>query len=137
MAESKTHPTSTRHKARKRAVEVAYSADLMERPLLKEFARLNEAAENPPRLYTQELIYGLAEHLPEVDEALETALEPSGWTLPRLSHLDKAIARVACYEIKFGHLAKPVAISQAVRLADELSSDNSAAFLNGVLAAIQ
>jgi N utilization substance protein B len=131
-----TKRTSSRHKARKRAVDIVYSADLLDTPIPDELARRLEAEPGSARPYTEELVTGVWTHLESIDAALATALESTRWTLDRLPTLDRAIARVAVYELLHTDLPTPVAIAEAVALAQEFSTDPSPAFLNGVLSRV-
>ncbi|MDR1790433.1 MAG: transcription antitermination protein NusB [Propionibacteriaceae bacterium] len=131
---------SSRHKARKAAVDLLYRADLLGYDLA-------DGLDDPSlREYTVALVQGVKDNLPYIDTALINALssaatldadgDPAGWTLDRLSYLDRAIARLAVYELRFTDLEPGIALSEAITLADELSADTSPRFLNGVLAAI-
>ncbi|MDR1833094.1 MAG: transcription antitermination factor NusB [Propionibacteriaceae bacterium] len=129
--------TPARHKARKKAVDILYAADLLGNQIGDELARQREADTTgiPLRGYTYELVVGVAAKQPEIDAALSEHLSEQ-WPLSRMTFLDRAIARAAVYELLFTEVEPAVAISEAVSLADELSGGSSAKFLNGVLAAI-
>ena len=74
----------------------------------------------------------IAEKLPEIDEAINR--ETSGWDTKRMAKVDLTLIRLALYEIKFENIPVGVAINEAVTLADEFGTDNSAGFVNGALA---
>ena len=128
---------SARRKARKRALDVLYQADLREIPFSEiiETEALRAAAE-PDReaswMYAREVVDGVADHATEIDELIETFAVD--WALARMPAVDRALLRLACWEILFNDtIDAPVAISEAVELAQEYSTDESARFINGVL----
>ncbi|MEY4993921.1 MAG: hypothetical protein RIS82_1043 [Actinomycetota bacterium] len=85
--------------------------------------------------YAREIVSGVIEHHNEIDDLLETYSQ--GWALDRMPNLDRAILRVAVWEILFNQdVPNGVAINEAVELAKELSTDDSGAFINGLLSRI-
>jgi N utilization substance protein B len=131
---------SARTKARKRAIDVLYGADLRERAIAEAVvAEQRRAAEQPARAaswrYAREIIEGVDDHRVQLDELI--AAHAHGWTLDRMPVLDRAILRVGAWEILHNDdVPAAVAISEAVQLATELSTDDSGGFVNGVLSAI-
>ncbi|MCS0498191.1 transcription antitermination factor NusB [Protaetiibacter mangrovi] len=131
---------SARTKARKRAVDVLYGADLRERPLADALVEEQRRADGEPARqaswsYAREIVEGVDAHLDELDVAISA--HAHGWTLDRMPVLDRAIIRAAAWEILFNdEVPDGVAISEAVQLAGELSTDDSGGFVNGVLSAI-
>lgn len=131
---------SSRTKARKRALDILYGADLRQLPiadLLDEEA--GRAAARPEREsswpYAREIVEGVESHLTAIDAAI--VANAQGWTLERMPTLDRAIARLATWEIVYNdEVPDGVAISEAVESATVLSTEDSAGFLNGLLAAI-
>jgi N utilization substance protein B len=129
---------TSRRKARKRALDVLYEADLRSepiRPTLQSYlARLDEP--RPEHIgYTVRLVEGVAGHLDRIDEVISTYTE--GWTLERMPVVDRNLARIAVFELLYeDEIDSPVAITEAVELARTLSTDDSPRFLNGVLARI-
>lgn len=114
-----------------------YQADLREIPFSEiiETEALRAAAE-PDReaswMYAREVVDGVADHATEIDELIETFAVD--WSLARMPAVDRALLRLACWEILFNDsIDAPVAISEAVELAQEYSTDESARFINGVL----
>jgi N utilization substance protein B len=127
--------SSTRRKARKRALDILFEAELRGTDPI---ATLDERAAdaNPPvREYTAELVRGVAAHAAEIDARINACLV-SGWTLPRMPRVDRNALRIAVYEIDYGQVPDAVAVAEAVQLASELSTDESPAFVNGVLRAV-
>lgn len=85
--------------------------------------------------YVRRLVETLDEHLPEVDRALDRALE--NWRLERLSRVDRSVLRIAAAEVLFLDDIPPrVSIQEALGLADRYGGDESARFVNGVLDAL-
>ncbi len=77
----------------------------------------------------------LDDHLPEVDAALQEALD--NWRLERLSSIDRAVLRIGAIELLWVEDVPPkVAIQEAIRLAEAYGGDDSPRFVNGVLDAL-
>ncbi len=137
MPESEQHNPS-RRKSRRRALDVLYSADLRGMPpktLLDEtLARMGSAA--PAHMaYATEIVTGVTANQERIDEVLSSYAE--GWTLSRMPAVDRNLARIAVYEMLHrDDIDDIVAISEAVALAEELSTDESPKFLNGLLGRI-
>ena len=127
--------SSTRSKARKRALDIVFEAELRGLDPLTTLADRTEAADPPVREYTAELVRGVAAHAEEIDARISTCLAP-GWTLARIPRVDRSALRIAVFEIDYGEVPDPVAVAEAVQLVSELSTDESPAFVNGVLRAI-
>ena len=125
-----------RHKARKRAVDILFEADqrgaTVDTVIVDRAAR-GETASNP---YTTELVAGVVEHAPEIDELIET--HAVDWTLDRMPAVDRAVLRLATFELRWPPDDTPTAvvIDEAVELVKELSTDESPSFVNGVLGRI-
>src|SRR3954470_2386686 len=126
---------AARSKARKRAVDVLYAADLRGRDRRDQLAD-EVAAGNPPvPEHTIRLVEGVAEHAGRIDELIDT--HASGWSLDRLPDVDRAILRMAVFELLWvDDVPDAVVIDEAVELAKALSTDKSPAYVNGVLGAI-
>ncbi len=139
MAEGPKTPMPSRRKARKRALDVLYEADLKGEPigpvLDAAFERI-PPADRPLHLdYARRLAEGVAEHLDRIDELIASYAE--GWTLERMPVVDRNLARIAVFELLYvDEIDDPVAISEAVELAGQLSTDDSPRYLNGVLGRI-
>lgn len=127
---------STRTKARKRALDILFEAELRGiDPLELLTERRGDDTTPPVRVYTSELVHGAVEHRAEIDAAISRALRP-GWTLQRMPRIDRNLARIAVFEILHTDLADKVAVAEAVALAEELSTDDSASFVNGLLGTV-
>lgn len=131
---------SARTKARKRAVDAIFAADIRKispMELLDEVRNLAADRQNQEAIfgYAETIVRGVVTHHEEIDDLLETYSHD--WSLDRMPTLDKAILRVGTWEIRFNDEVPPaVAISEAVALANELSTDESGSFINGLLARI-
>jgi transcription antitermination protein NusB len=127
--------SSTRSKARKRALDILFEAELRGLDPLLTLEERTAAADPPVRAYTAELVRGVAAHLAEIDGRISDCLAP-GWTLPRIPRVDRNVLRIAVFEIDYGDVPDAVAVTEAVQLVSELSTDESPAFVNGLLRAI-
>ena len=78
------------------------------------------------------LFRSVSVHQVAVDQAIDSALDE--WTLERLPLVDRAILRIASYELQFRpDIPTAVSVAEAVELATVLSTDDSPNFINGVL----
>ncbi|HEX6756834.1 MAG TPA: transcription antitermination factor NusB [Propionibacteriaceae bacterium] len=127
--------SSARSKARKRALDILFEAELREADPVATLEERAAAADPPIRQYTAQLVRGVAAHGSEIDARISACLAP-GWTLPRMPRVDRNALRIAVFEIDYGEVPDAVAISEAVQLVSDLSTDDSPAFVNGVLRAI-
>lgn len=127
--------SSTRSKARKRALDILFESELREVDPISTLEERTAAGQPPVREYTAELVRGVANHASEIDERISACLA-HGWTLPRIPRVDRNALRIAVYEIDYGQMPDAVAVSEAVQLVAELSTDESPAFVNGVLRAV-
>lgn len=129
-----------RHKARKRAVDFLFEAEARNVDpvdLTAERIELGRADDTiaPVSDYTAILVEGVAENLDRLDEVIADHLKD--WTLGRLPAVDRAILRVAVWELFHAADVPPVvAVDEAVELAKQLSTDESPGFVNGVLGQI-
>jgi transcription antitermination protein NusB len=126
---------AARTKARKRAVDVLYEADIRSGDRLT-LLRERLADETPPVPdHTVRLVEGVAEHAVRIDELIDT--HASNWSIDRLPDVDRAILRMAVFELLWvDDVPDAVVIDEAVELAKALSTDDSPAYVNGVLGAI-
>jgi N utilization substance protein B len=125
---------SRRRTARRRAIDVLYQADLTDRAPSEVLAE-RDALERIAPVYARECVLGVQERLGEIDRVLGEAAE--GWTVARMPAVDRAILRLAAYEILYrDDVPDAVAINEAVESAKELSTEASRGFVNGLLGKI-
>jgi N utilization substance protein B len=133
-----TASMTSRRKARKRALDVLYQADLRKEPRGKVLtAYLGQLEEPKPQYlpYSIQLVEGVEAHAERIDELIGSYAE--GWTLDRMPVIDRNLARIAVYELVYNdEIDSAVAITEAVELAETLSTDDSPRFLNGLLGRI-
>jgi N utilization substance protein B len=124
-----------RTKARKRALDVLYEADLMGLDPVATLAIRLEQADPPVPEYAVELVEGVVAQLHALDRLIASLAQ--GWTLARMPAIDRNVLRLGAYEL-LHRLDVPagVAVSEAVDLVGRLSTGESAAFINGVLARV-
>ena len=131
---------SARRKARKRALDILFAADVRHDSLESSLtAEAERAVSEPDReaswLYAREIVDGIIENADVIDETIET--HARGWSISRMPAVDRAILRMGTWEILFNaDVPDTVAVNEAIELATELSTDDSPQFINGVLSAI-
>jgi transcription antitermination protein NusB len=125
-----------RSKARKRALDILFEAEQRGLPVLELLSERQSLGETPVPEYAAELVRGVASHQPEIDNLIsENAVD---WTLERMPAVDRNVLRLGVYELLWADdVPDGVAISEAVLLAQDLSTDASPAFVNGLLARIK
>ena len=138
MAEGPKTQMPARRKARKRALDVLYEADLRDLApggVLESYLQRIEKPRPDHLDYTVGLVEGVAKHLDRIDELIASYAE--GWTIDRMPVVDRNLARIAVYELLYEpEIDDPVAITEAVELAKQMSTDDSPRFLNGILGRI-
>jgi N utilization substance protein B len=126
---------AARSKARKRALDVLFECEVRGLPLGATLDERVLAAEPPVNDYTVELVRGVGEHQQRIDELLTTYAE--GWSLDRMPAVDRNALRIGVFEILYvDGVPDAVAISEAMTLVRDLSTDDSPAFVNGILGTI-
>jgi N utilization substance protein B len=128
---------AARSKARKRALDILFASELRSEDPVVALERAIEAGEGPTNDYTTTLVRGVVEHRERIDEVLTTYSK--GWTLGRMPAVDRNVLRIGVYELLWGDDDVPdtVAVSEALHLVQDLSTDDSPAFVNGLLGSIQ
>jgi N utilization substance protein B len=128
---------AARNKARKRAFQILFESDqrgAAVRTVLADWMRLSRTDDRQPPVteYTMQLVEGYAEHATRIDELISTY--SVGWTLDRMPVVDRNILRLGAYELIWeDEVPDAVVIDEAVQLAKEFSTDESPAFVNGLL----
>ena len=130
---------SARSKARKQSLDLLYEGDIRGQAPADLLAVRDVTEEGPDarpiREYTKDLISGIAENRRKIDELISTYAQ--GWDMDRLPAVDRNILRIGIYEILwYKDLDDAVAIDEALNLAKELSTDDSATYIHGVLGRI-
>jgi N utilization substance protein B len=131
---------SARTKARKRALDILFQADVRgDAPATVLAAEAKRAASEPARqgswLYAREIVDGVIDNQDAIDEQITTFAKD--WTLARMPAVDRAVLRIGTWEILFNdEVPTAVAIDEAVELVKEFSTDESGPFVHGVLARI-
>jgi N utilization substance protein B len=129
---------SARGKARKRALDLLFEADVRgatPQRLLGERAEGTTGSTGSTGYggYTAEIVAGVTARAERIDELLSTYAV--GWSLERMPAVDRAALRIGAWELLYNDaVPDAVAIDEAVRLVTELSTDGSPAFVNGLLA---
>ena len=122
-----------RTKARKSALDVLYAADVRGVPA-RELLSEPSISGNQARPYTVVLVEGVTDRCDEIDALL--GRYSTGWDVDRMPAIDRNLLRIAVFEVVSGQVDAPVAVSEAVALSRQLSTDDSPAFVNGVLGAL-
>ena len=127
---------AARSKARKRALDILFEAEQRGLPVLGLLSERQSLGEQPVPEYAAELVRGVAAHQTEIDNLIsENAVD---WTLERMPAVDRNVLRLGVYELIWADdVPDAVAISEAVLLAQDLSTDASPSFVNGLLARIK
>jgi transcription antitermination protein NusB len=123
---------AARSKARRRALDILFESEARR---VAASAVLDErlgAGDPPVHEYTAALVRGVAEHLSRIDDLLASYAQ--GWSLQRMPAVDRNVLRIGVYEILYvDDVPDAVAVSEALNLVRELSTDESPTFVNGVL----
>ena len=123
---------AARSKARKRALDILFECEVRGLPLGETLDERVIAGEPPVNEYTVALIRGIEEHQPRIDELIATYAQ--GWSLDRMPAVDRNVLRLGVLEVLYvDDVPDAVAVSEALALVRDLSTDESPAFVNGVL----
>jgi N utilization substance protein B len=119
-----------RTKARKRALDILFEADLKGVPLSQVWAETPQIEE-----FVKFLIEGVIASVSEIDQLIQAT--STGWSIERMPVVDRNILRLAIFEMQNSpDTPKAVVISEAVELANTLSTQESTNFINGILSKI-
>lgn len=130
---------SARSKARKQSLDLLYESDIRGKDST-DLLTLRDVVEEGPdarpiREYTKNLISGVDQHKRKIDELISTYAH--GWDMDRLPTVDRNILRIGIYELLWQEdVPDAVAIDEALALAKELSTEESAGYIHGVLGRI-
>ena len=121
-----------RSKARKRALDILYASELRGEEPTTALDRAIAAGEGPTNDYTSQLVRGVVEHRSRIDELLTEYAE--GWTLNRMPAVDRNVLRLGVFELMWADdVPDAVAVTEAIALVRDLSTDDSPGFVNGIL----
>jgi len=125
-----------RTKARKRALDILYAAELRGESPVEALDRAIEAGEGPTNDYTSVLVRGVVAEQVRIDELLSSYSE--AWTLERMPAVDRNVLRIGLWEILYAEdVPDSVAVAEATGLVRQLSTDESPGFVNGILGNLQ
>lgn len=116
-------------------MEVIFEADARDGDMDAALASLDARMQTAPNPYTDQIVAGVTERSERIDEILATHAQ--GWTLDRMPAVDRAILRVGTWELLWSDVPEAVAIAEAVQLANELSTEESGKYVNGVLSRVK
>ena len=130
---------SARSKARKKALDILFEADVREAPVadaLADYARRREADGQPAlNPLTVEIIQGILDHWYEIDDVIMA--NSIDWPIERMPRVDRNLLRIGIFELLWSDdVPDKVAVAESVGLAREYSTDESPKFVNGVLAQV-
>ncbi len=126
---------AARTKARKRALDVLFQADLRSVDPLDALTELEARSDGPLNPYTRVIVEGVTQHRTRIDDLLATY--SADWPLHRMPAVDRNLLRIGVWELLWAEdVPQAVAISEAVELSKDLSTEESPGFVNGVLGQI-
>lgn len=131
---------SARNKARKRALDILFMADVTGIDIASGLELASVRAEFEPNrasswTYARAIVVGVVAKQSDIDRLIE--INSQEWPLSRMPTVDRALLRIAIWEILYNsEVPSAVAISEAINFADELSTDASAGFIHGILSGI-
>jgi N utilization substance protein B len=125
----------SRRQARRAAFVLTYQLDVRAGSDLDELAAryLADTGMGVPA-YTREVVEGVLRDRSAIDAAVDEAA--AGWTADRLGAVERAILRLATWELRGGEIPAAVIIDEAVELAKRYAGAEAAPFVNGVLGAV-
>ena len=131
--------SSLRHRVRIAALQVLFEVDATDHAIDVVYERRREEEQIAPESerFLHRLVFGVWEHRTYLDRIIEEAAP--NWPLTQMPGVDKAILRIALFELLIDDLEKtPVkaVINEAVELAKQFGSDNASRFVNGVLGTV-
>jgi N utilization substance protein B len=123
-----------RRQAREKALQALFQLDINEQE--PHTAITNVLEEEESNAFLEELVFGTTSHQEEIDTLLKNNLE--NWTIDRIGNVDRAILRLAIYEMKYeASIPVNVTMNEAIELAKIFGDDDSSKFINSVLSKIK
>lgn len=124
-----------RREAREKVIQTLYQVDLAKSDWNEALENVFEDGLRERDEFLEQTVSGIQEHLAEIDQQIQISLK--NWTFDRLSHVDRAILRLAVYEMKYTKdIPQQVVINEAIELGKSFGTDQSSKFINGVLSNI-
>ncbi|BCU81592.1 N utilization substance protein B [Polycladomyces abyssicola] len=125
-----------RRQVREKILQTLYQLDLNPEPAEKVIERVKKSLPEDERAFFGRVVGGVLSRMDRLDAVLGDFLK-KGWSLYRLAIVDRAVLRMALYELMFEEEIPPgVTLNEAVELAKAYSTEESGKFVNGVLGAI-
>lgn len=134
---------AARHRSRRRALQVLFEWDMRGDPIDRAIQNYYDTLHSDdgedtqplkPDRFMEQLVRGTAADVSEIDKQI--AAKSEHWRVERMAVVDRNILRLAIHELRLAELPAPVVIDEALELARQFSSDESLAFINGVLDAV-
>ena len=123
---------AARSKARKRALDILFECEARGVSLAGNLDEKVLAGDPPVNEYTVTLVRGIIEHQGRIDELIGQYAQ--GWSLERMPAVDRNVLRLGVLEVLYiDETPDAVAVSEAMNLVRDLSTDESPAFVNGIL----
>ena len=122
---------SARTKARKEALDLLFEVDLRNKSIATE---VSQGATSNARDYAKEILQGISINQSRIDELIRSYIQ--GWDFDRIPNVDRNILRIAIWELLWSGLPEAIVIDEALKLATDLSTENSPTFIHGVLSKI-
>lgn len=97
------------------------------------FLENNEIVDKDARKYIRKIVKGVKENEEELEKKIAEKLKPE-WKLERISKINIALLKLSIYEMLYANVPYKIAINEIIELAKTYGEDNSASFINGVLA---
>jgi len=123
--------TISRRQARRAAFVLLYQHDLLDEAAESLIARRAVDDPTPVSDFTREVVAGVVANKTAIDALIDRRAD--GWTAERLGTVERAVLRLALWELEHGDAPAAVVVSEAVALARRYASPEAAAFVNGLL----
>ena len=127
-----------RTETRELAFRLIYSSEVqkvMEQEQVELYLQENEIKQKAEVEYINQVYNGIKEHKEEIEGLISSNLKEK-WTMERISKINRAILKLAIFELIYAKLPFKVVINEAVELAKKYGDDSSKSFVNGILASI-
>jgi N utilization substance protein B len=133
-----------RRSSRESALQVLYQIDITKNDTQKSLAQFQDYFPEEKKIGTtrsgddfmERLVLGVLEHCKEIDRLIQSYSE--NWRLDRMSVIDRAILRMATFELLYCEEIPPkVTLDEAIELGKRFGSEDSGSFINGILDRIQ